>query len=89
MLGKDVCGIAGPVDLPEIDTSAPYCLLHPEQMGVKVSELTKSLAAADTNGCRRIGPDAQLELVAQVSHEALEPETHPGTADGPIEFCLS
>ncbi len=89
MLCEEVRGIGRAVDLPEVNPPVPHCLLYPQQVRIEMAKLTETLAAADADRCRRVRPDAELQPVPQVGHQALEAETHPSAADGPVELGFS
>ena len=76
VLRQEVCGVV-PIDLSKIDFSSADCLLDPQGLGVKVANLAQTLALADPNRRRRIGPDAQRDVEAEVFEHGLIAKTLP------------
>ena len=77
VLRQEVCGVLVPIDLSKIDFSSADCLLDPQGLGVKVANLAQTLALADPNRRRRIGPDAQRDIEAKVFEHGLIAKTLP------------
>ncbi len=89
MFREQVRRIDSTINFSEVNPLAPHRLLYPQQVCVEVPELPKTLAAADANRRGGVGPDSELQPVPQVGHQALEAETHPSAADGPVELGFS
>ena len=56
VFNEEVCRVVFPLRLVQLDRLISDSLLYPEALGVDVPQLTQSLASADANGGRAIGP---------------------------------
>ena len=84
MLGVEVGRVLLPGNLADLELPMSDPLLDPQTRVLQVTELAKTLPAADPDHCGTIGPQPQRQLVVDVTVQRF----HPMAGAGPVDCAI-
>ena len=83
VLREQVRGIYLAVDLPRGDSARPHLLLHPQGMGLELSQLAQFSAGRESEDWIGVSPCAPWRRQPHVSHQRLPSQAAPADLTKP------